>query len=91
MNYVKPIIENLENDMITGAVYRYRPFKASIFNRWWVQVGDRVRLPTNDPEVPFIESIVLSRRIKGMYGLTVEIEAKGVEIMGKENDEEINE
>lgn len=89
-NYVKPIIENLENDLITGAVYRYRPFKVSIFNRWWVQVGDRVRLPTNDPEVPFIESIVLSRRIKGMYGLTVEIEAKGVEIMGKENDEEIN-
>lgn len=76
---------------ITGAVYRYRPFKASIFNRWWVQIGDRVRLPTNYPEVPFIESIVLSRKIKGMYGLTVEIEAKGVEIMGKENDEEINE
>lgn len=95
---VKPIIENLEEAKssdhvakITGAVYRYRPFKASIFNRWWVQVGDRVRLPTNDPEVPFIESIVLSRRIKGMYGMTVEIEAKGVEIMGKENDEEINE
>lgn len=95
---VKPIIENLEEAYssdhtakITGAVYRYRPFKASIFNRWWVQVGDRVRLPTNDPEVPFIESIVLSRKIKGMYDLTVEIEAKGVEIMGKENDEEINE
>jgi len=87
----KPIIENLKNNMITGAVYRYRPFKASIFNRWWVQVGDRVRLPANDPEIPFIESIVLSRKIKGMYGMTVEIEAKGVEIMGKENDEEINE
>ncbi len=97
-NNVEPIIENLEEAKssdhvakITGAVYRYRPFKASIFNRWWVQVGDRIRLPTNDPEVPFVESIVLSRKIKGMYGLTVEIEAKGVEIMGKENDEEINE
>lgn len=97
-SYVQPIIENLEEDYstdhtakITGNVYRYRPFKASIFNRWWVQVGDRIRLPTNDPEVPFVESIVLSRKIKGMYGLTVEIEAKGVEIMGKENDEEINE
>lgn len=96
-NNVEPIIENLEEAKssdrtakITGAVYRYRPFKASIFNRWWVQVGDRIRLPTNDPEVPFVESIVLSRKIKGMYGLTVEIEAKGVEIMGKENDEEIN-
>ena len=95
---VQPIIENLEEAYstdhtakITGSVYRYRPFKASIFNRWWVQVGDRIRLPTNDPEVPFVESIVLSRKIKGMYGLTVEIEAKGVEIMGKENDEEINE
>lgn len=90
---VLAIVSNLSaagsdnKDKITGKVYEYRPFKASIFNRWWVQVGDRIKLPTSDPDVPFVESLVLSRTIKGMYGLTVEIEAKGVEIMGKENDE----
>lgn len=93
---VKKIVNNLgstrssdRRDKITGKVYEFRPFKASIFNRWWVQVGDRVKLPTNDPDVPYVESIVLSRTLRGMYGMTVEIEAKGVEIMGKETDEEI--
>lgn len=92
---VGAIIDNLGSvnspdhiDKITGSVYEYRPFKASVFNRWWVQVGDRVRLPVNDDNIPAVESIVLSKRIRGMYGMTVEIEAKGVKIMGKENDEE---
>ena len=76
-------------NIIAGNAYRYRPFKASIFNRWWVQVGDRVKLPTNDPDVPYVESIVFSRTLKGLYGMRVEIEAKGVEIMGKENDESL--
>lgn len=77
------------NNVITGNTYQYRPFKASIFNRWWVQVGDRVKLPTSDSDVPYVESIVLSRTLKGLYGMRVEIEAKGVEIMEKENDESI--
>lgn len=76
-------------NVITGNTYVYRPFKASIFNRWWVQVGDRVRLPTSDPDIPYVESIVFSRTLRGLYGMRVEIEAKGVEIMGKENDESI--
>ena len=80
-----------EKDKLLGAVYVYRPFKASIFGRWWVQVGDRVKISTGDSDVPYVESIVLSRRIKGINGMRVEIEAKGVEIMGKERDEETNE
>ena len=76
-------------NIITGNIYQYRPFKASIFNRWWVQVGDRIKLPTSVPDVPYVESIVLSRTLKGLYGMKVEIEAKGVEIFGKENDESI--
>ena len=95
-SHALPIIGNLaaadatdHKDKITGDAYVYRPFKASVFNRWWVQVGDRVKLPTNDPDVPYVESIVFSRTLKGLYGMTVEIEAKGVEIMGKENDESL--
>lgn len=103
-NDIKPIIKNLCSstddgevyaedgiDRIFNNVYVYRPFKASIFNRWWVQVGDRVRIPTTDEDVPYVESIVFSRKIKGINGMTVEIEAKGIEIFGKEYDEVINE
>jgi hypothetical protein len=96
-NDLRLLTINLENrgketvERIIGDVYVYRPFTASIFNRWWVQVGDRVRLPTNDEEVPFVESIVFSKTIKGINGMIVEIEAKGVEVLGKESDDNINE
>ena len=98
-NELKPLVRNFCGDSgfstdgvnrIFHDVYEYRPFTASIFNRWWVQVGDRVRIPTTDEDVPYVESIVFSRTIKGINGMTVEIEAQGVEVFGKESDEEIN-
>ncbi len=93
-----PLIRNLDanyasdkTNKIIRDIYVFRPFNASIFNRWWVQVGDRVKLPTNDEDVPYVESIVMARTIKGISGMTVEIEAKGVEVFGKESDETPNE
>lgn len=95
---VRTIIRTLDadfnggTDCILGDVYVYRPFKASIFNRWWVQVGDRIRIPTvNDDEISYVESIVLSRKVKGIRNIKVEIEAKGVETLGKEHDDISNE
>lgn len=75
-----------EPNRILGDIYSYRPFKASIFNRWWVQVGDRIRIPTNDSRVPNVDGIVFSRKIKGINAMMVTIEAKGLEVQGKEND-----
>lgn len=93
-----PLIRNLDanyasdkTNKIIRDIYVFRPFNASIFNRWWIQVGDRVKLPTSDVDVPYVESIVMSRTIKGINGMTVEIEAKGVEVFGKESDETPNE
>lgn len=73
-----------QTDRILGYVYEYRPFKASIFNRWWVQVGDRVKLPVNDDSLVNVQSIVFSRKIKGINSMKVTIEAKGLEVQGKE-------
>lgn len=73
-----------ETDRILGYVYEYRPFKASIFNRWWVQVGDRVKLPVNDDSLVNVQSIIFSRKIKGINSMKVTIEAKGLEVQGKE-------
>lgn len=96
---LKPFVQNFCGDegfssdgvnRIFHDVYEYRPFTASIFNRWWVQVGDRVKIPTDDEDIPYVESIVFSRKIKGINSMHVEIEAKGVEVFGKEKDEEIN-
>lgn len=90
-----PLIKNLDARWasdgaykIAHSVYIYRPFRANIFNRWWVQVGDRVKLPTTDEDVPYVTSIVFSKTIRGINSMNVEIEAKGVEILGKENDDE---
>lgn len=73
-----------EPHRILGDIYSYRPFKASIFNRWWVQVGDRVQLPVDDDSIVNVQSIVMSRKIKGINSMTVTIEAKGLEIQGKD-------
>ena len=79
------VVNNLkQTDRILGYVYEYRPFKASIFNRWWVQVGDRVKLPVNDDSLVNVQSIVFSRKIKGINSMKVTIEAKGLEVQGKE-------
>ena len=79
------VVNNLkQTDRILGYVYEYRPFKASIFNRWWVQVGDRVKLPVNDDSLVNVQSIVFSRKVKGINSMKVTIEAKGLEVQGKE-------
>lgn len=90
-----PLIKNLDARWASDGAYKiahnvyiYRPFRANIFNRWWVQVGDRVKLPTTDEDVPYVTSIVFSKTIRGINSMNVEIEAKGVEVLGKENDDE---
>lgn len=91
---VLPLLRNLHGsadgiERVLGSIYAFRPFKADVFNRWWVQCGDRIRIPTDDPDVSAVESIVLRRTIKGINNIAVTIEAKGVEAFGKENDDDI--
>lgn len=81
---------------LIGDTYCYQPFKADVFARWWLEPGDRVQIETGfelengEPEI--IDSFVLSRKIKGINGMSVTIEAKGVERLGvKEGEERTNE
>lgn len=73
-----------ENNYIFRDLYIYRPFSADIFGRWWIEVGDKVKLPTVYADIPMVESFVLSRKIKGINAMTCTIEAKGVEYLGKD-------
>ena len=94
VSVIQPLLRNLHGsadgiERVLGSIYAFRPFKADVFNRWWVQCGDRIRIPTDDPDVGAVESIVLRRTIKGINNIAVTIEAKGVEAFGKENDDDI--
>ena len=69
-------------------LYTYRPFKADVFARWWLEPGDRVQIQTGFEDTPVVDSFVLSRTIKGINGMKVTIEAKGKQFIGKKEDEE---
>ena len=75
----------LFNDLLT-----FRPYNADVFARWWLEPGDRIKLVTGDSQVQEVDSFVLSRKIKGINGMHVIIEAKANEYLGNK-EVEINE
>lgn len=72
------------HNYIFNDLYSYRPYSADIFGRWWIEAGDFISIPTIYDDVKTVESFVLSRKLKGVNGMTCTIEAKGVEYLGKE-------
>lgn len=68
----------------------FRPYKADVFARWWLEPGDRVQIQTGSTDMPVVDSFVFSRTIKGINGMTVIISAKGKEYLGNK-EAEINE
>ena len=69
----------------------YRPFKAEVFDRWWLEPGDRVQIQTGCTDIPVVDSFVLCRKIKGINGMNVTVEAKGNEYLGNKEVEISNE
>lgn len=65
----------------------FRPYKADVFARWWLEPGDRVQIQTGSADVPVVDSFVFSRTIKGINGMTVIISAKGKEYLGNKEAE----
>lgn len=84
-------IDLRQNEMILGDNYCYRPYKADVFARWWLEPGDRVQIKTGYDDTETIDSFVFSRKIKGINGMSVTIEAKGKEFLGEKEGEEKNE
>lgn len=67
----------------------FRPFKADVFARWWLEPGDRIQIRTGYNDVETVDSFVLSRKIKGINGMSVTIEAKGSEYLDNEEVDSI--
>lgn len=65
-------------------LYKYRPFNADVFARWWIEAGDKIRIKTGYTDTEVVESFVLSRNIKGINGMTIKLIANGTEYLGKE-------
>ena len=69
---------------IFNNLYSYRPYSATTFGEWWLEPGDIVSLPTYNSDLQTLTGWVLTRRIKGVSGMKVEIEAKGSKYFTKE-------
>ncbi len=65
-------------------LYSYRPYSVATFGEWWIEPGDIVSLPTDNSNLPTLTGWVLTRRIKGVSGMKVELEAKGSKYFTKE-------
>lgn len=71
-------------DRIFYDTYKYRPFTAKLFNYWWLEVGDYVQIKTGYEDMPYFNSFIFSKTIKGINSMRVTIEAKGTKFLGKE-------
>lgn len=69
-------------------LYKYRPFEADVFARYWIEPGDKVVINTGCSDVPVVESFVFSRTIKGINGMRVKIKADGTEYLGSKEMED---
>ena len=68
-----------------NSLLSYRPFRAEIASRWWLEPGDRVKIMTGyENDIEYVDSFILSRTIRGINGMRVIIEAKGTEYIGNE-------
>jgi hypothetical protein len=72
------------NNYIFADLYSYRPFSVKLFGEWWVEAGDKVKIKTTFEDIPEMESFVFSRKLKGINGMKVSLEAKGNEFLGKD-------
>ena len=75
------------NNYIFGNVYKYRPFTADIYARWWIEPGDKVIIKTGYNDTETVESFVFSRTLKGINGMKSNVQANGTEFLGKDEIE----
>lgn len=77
----------LYNMGLTNPKYQFRPFSCTI-NDPGIKIGDKVKIPTGDDLVPYVESYVLKRTVKGINGMLITISADGDQQQtGNYNDE----
>lgn len=81
--------DNSGNNYIFGDLYAYRPFKADVYGRWWLECGDRVSIKTGFTDTETVDSFIFERTIKGTNGMRVNITTEGTEYLGKDEMNEL--
>jgi len=61
------------------------PFEAVIHDMPWMLPGDAIQLATKDTDVPTLNTIILTQRIKGVTSLRQEIGAQGGSVFFEDN------
>ena len=72
------------NDYIFNDIYKYRPYKAVLFDYWWLEPGDKVIIHTGAQDTPTVTSFVFSITLKGIRNLKATINADGKQYLGKD-------
>lgn len=89
-HFVRAYWDSNSGNYLFNNLLTFRPYNADVFAHWWLEPGDRIKLVTGDNQVQEVDSFVLSRKIKGINGMHVIIEAKANEYLGNK-EVEINE
>ena len=66
------------------STYRYRPYRAKLFDFWWLEPGDKVTIQTGADDTPSITSYVFNMTISGITNIKTEISAEGKRTLGKD-------
>lgn len=81
---ISAFYDNVGNNYIFNDVYKYRPYKAKLFDYWWLEPGDKVSIQTGVEDTPIINSYVFSVKLSGVHNMKVTINADGKQYLGKD-------
>lgn len=76
-------------DFIFNNISVYRPYSVRTFGEWWIEPGDVISLDTLDANYPTLKGFVLARRLSGVAGMKVDLEAKGNKWLSQNELEEV--
>lgn len=81
--------QNSALDFIFNNISVYRPYSVRTFGEWWIEPGDVISLDTLDANYPTLKGFVLARRLNGVAGMKVDLEAKGNKWLSQNELEEV--
>lgn len=87
--YVTAFHQSLAMDFIFNNISVYRPYSVRTFGEWWIEPSDVISLETLDTNYPTLKGFVLARRLNGVAGMKVDLEAKGNKWLSQNELEEV--
>ena len=87
--YVTAFKQSSAMNFIFNYISVYRPYSVRTFGEWWIEPGDVISLDTLDTNYPTLKGFVLARRLSGVAGMKVDLEAKGNKWLSQNELEEV--